>query len=201
VWVSTLLARLFPAVCYGCGLAETVLCAACRPQPSLATCLSVSSLRVHAAGPYSGALRRAILAYKRGRRDAGDVLAELLAERVSGRLCADAILVPVPTTRARQRTRGFDQGARLAQQLGTRLHVPVLVALRQRGGVAQHGRSRALRLAERSRFMCTSPGLVAGTRIVLVDDVVTTGATLRDCAAALQECGALVREAVVLAYA
>jgi ComF family protein len=156
---------------------------------------------VRAVAPYAGAFRRTILAYKRGRRDAGDTLSALLSERMAGRLASGAVLVPVPTAPARRRERGFDQGVRLAQGLGERLQLSVLVALRRRSGDAQRGRSRAGRLAARGRFACDTPNLVAGVRIVLVDDVVTTGATLSDCASVLQECGGLVREAVVLAYA
>ena len=97
--------------------------------------------------------------------------------------------------------RGFDQGHRLAQHLGSRTGHPVLLALRRRDADAQRGRSRAERLQARGHFICIAPELVTGMRIVLVDDVVTTGSTLLDCAASLQECGAFVREAVVLAYA
>jgi ComF family protein len=192
---------VFPPGCYGCGVAGSVLCATCRPRRSDATVVSLSLLTVRALAPYSGALRRAILAYKRGRCDAGDTLSALLAEHLAGRLSAATVLVPVPTAAARARERGFDQGVRLAQRLGAGLALPVLVALERRSGDAQRGRSRAGRLAARGRFLCTSPELVAGVRIVLVDDVVTTGATLFDCASVLQECGGLVGEAVVLAYA
>lgn len=152
-------------------------------------------------GPYAGPLRAAILALKRGRRDAGDALAELLAERLRARFPPNRLIVPVPTAAARRRERGFDQGVRLAELVGARLQRPVLVALRRRAGDTQRGRSRTARLAAHGRYACAAPELVAGVRIVLLDDVVTTGATLRDCATALQAAGALVREAVVLAYA
>jgi ComF family protein len=201
MFVSAILARLFPPACCGCGVAGAALCAACRPRVDAGHRLSVAALRVRAAGRYTGPLRRTILAYKRGRRDAGDVLADLLADRIGPGFPAQTVLVPVPTTSPRRRARGFDQGVLLAQGLGARLEVPVIVALGRRAGGAQHGRSRSARLAATGRFVCIAPQLVAGARLVLVDDVVTTGATLRDCAEVLQECGATVREAVVLAYA
>ena len=154
-----------------------------------------------AAGPYAGALRRTILAFKRGRRDAGDALAALLANRVAAQLPSTLVFVPVPTAARRRRERGFDQGVRLARQCGEATGHAVIVALRKAHVDAQRGRSRAARLRARGRFVCAAPDLVCGVRIVLVDDVVTTGATLRDCAATLRDCGAIVHQAIVLAYA
>jgi ComF family protein len=198
---ESVLDALFPAACAGCGCAGAVLCASCTPPPGAAAPLRIGALHVRAVGRYDGGLRAAILTYKRGRRDVGNQLAALLAERVALGLGHDAVLVPVPTAPKRRRERGFDQGHRLAEHLGLRAGRPVLLALRRRDGDAQRGRSRAERLQARGHFICIAPELVTGMRIVLVDDVVTTGSTLLDCAASLQECGAFVREAVVLAYA
>jgi ComF family protein len=191
---------LFPSRCIGCGRTGGVFCAACRPQPAAARRLD-GPLPVAAAGRYAGVLRQAILLYKRGRRDAGDALADLVAERFASFLPRGTILVPVPTTPRRRRARGFDQSVRLARALGARTDLPVLLALAQVAGDAQRGRSRAARLSARDRFACTAPDLVAGARLVLVDDVMTTGATLRDCADALARCGAVVEAAIVVAYA
>ncbi len=192
---------LFPSRCVGCHRTGGVFCAACRPHPGAARRLDGGPLPVAAAGRYAGVLRQAILLYKRGRRDAGDALADLVAERFARLLPPGAILVPVPTTLGRRRSRGFDQSVRLARALGARTGLPVLLALAQVAGDAQRGRSRAARLTARDRFACTAPGLVAGAHVVLVDDVMTTGATLRDCAAALARCGAVVEAAIVVAYA
>jgi len=163
--------------------------------------LRFDTLLVLAAGPYAGALRKTVLAFKRGERNAGEPLATFLAERVASRLPADVVLVPVPTVRQRRRERGYDQGIRLAQLCGRASGHEVLVALRQRSGTGQRGRNRAARLRARGRFLCTAPELVDGLSIALVDDVVTTGSTLRDCAATLEACGAIVTTALVVAYA
>lgn len=199
--LSQVFDAVFPAACFGCGRPGEPLCGACRPQGARSIRLQAGALEVRAAGPYDGALRRTILAYKRGRRDAGDVLAGLLAAAIAGWVPRGAVFVPVPTAAMRRRERGFDQGVRLAEQLGVRVEVPVLLGLSRRSGDAQRGRSRSARLAARGRFDCTAPNLVSRARIVLVDDVVTTGATLADCASVLRSCGAVVTQAAVIAVA
>jgi predicted amidophosphoribosyltransferase len=192
---------LFPAACAGCRKPGAALCAGCRPSPAAIRRAHAGALTVYAAGPYAGGLRRAILAFKRGRRDCGAAVAELFAERLAARVPAGSVLVPVPTVAPRRRERAFDQSVVLANALGAAAGVSVLAILRQVAGDAQRGRSRAARLRAHGRFACTAPSLVAGERIVLVDDVMTTGATLRDSAAALECCGARVREACVVALA
>lgn len=188
---------LFPSVCAGCERGEGPLCSDCLPQTPAR--IRVGALGVFVLGRYEGGLRRATLAFKHGRRDVGLALAAALAKRFSAP--PGVTLVPVPTTTARRRERGFDQGALLAHELGRRSGAGVLAVLRQSAGDAQRGRSRSARLDARGRFRCENPRLVEDARVVLVDDVVTTGATLRDCAAVLSDAGARCVGAIVVAYA
>ncbi|GAC1309939.1 MAG: ComF family protein [Vulcanimicrobiaceae bacterium] len=192
---------LFPSFCIGCGRLPGALCTRCRPEPAQRRMIPFGDFDVFALGRYAGVLRRAILAYKRGRSDVGEALAGLLAERIAGELPLDALLVPVPTVLRRSRERGYDQSVRLARGLEAGTERAVILALRQTAGDAQRGRSRDARLATRGRFACVAPHLVEGADVVLVDDVMTTGATLRDCARSLEAAGAVVGGAVVLAYA
>jgi ComF family protein len=163
--------------------------------------VALPALPVLALGAYRAGLRRAILSLKYGRRDVAVALGALMAERAAPLLPPGRILVPVPTTRARRAERGFDQGSLLAEALGRASGLPVLALLRQTAGDAQRGRSRAERLEAWGRFACTSASLAEGSGVLLVDDVVTTGVTLRDCARALREAGAMPAGAVVAAYA
>lgn len=194
---------LFPPTCPGCGTPGSPFCAACVQRS-----LRVERFELRGASPpcavltlgrYEGPLRAAILACKRGRRDVARALGELLAERFAGRLGADTLLVPVPTSSGRRRARGFDQSAVLAAILAARAGVPVRRALgREVRRPAQHGRTRAERLADaQGRFRVGA--VPHGERIVLIDDVVTTGATLRDGVRALRAAGATIGGAIVLA--
>jgi ComF family protein len=197
--LSTILDILFPAACAGCGGGDGVLCPACLPSGRAIQRFQLGALHVAALGPYDGSLRGAILAFKRGRRDVGLVLAEALARHLVSMLANGGVLVPVPTTAARRAERGFDQAVLLAREAGRLSGLGVLDILRQTAGDAQRGRSRLARLGARGRFRCSAGKLVDGVRVVLIDDVATTGATLRDCSAVLTAAGARVAGALVVA--
>ncbi len=103
------------------------------------------------------------------------------------------VLVPVPLHAARLRQRGYDQAACLAHRLGRAVRRPVLngTLVRRRATrpqVGLHLQARRQNLAE--AFAVRRPRAVAGYRVILVDDVMTTGATLSACTAALRAAGA-----------
>ncbi|HEX5275750.1 MAG TPA: hypothetical protein VFW34_10790 [Candidatus Rubrimentiphilum sp.] len=149
------------------------------------------TLDVSVLGTYDGALRRAILALKSGRRD----VAEAFAERLRSQIPPGVVVVPVPTTAARRRRRGFD-GCELIARIA---FGPCVVAgLTQIRGETQRGRGREGRLKHRQRFVWRS-GPLSGARVVLLDDVVTTGATLEACAQTVRAAGSVTRHAIVIA--
>ncbi len=190
-----LLDFVFPAQCASCNAIGSGLCRACRPDGK-AIAIYLPSLRVAAAAPYESTLRAAVLALKDGRRDVAEALGRMTAPLVT----AGATLVPVPTTAKRRRMRGLDGVALVARCAAAIAGARVVLALEQRSGDAQRGRSRSQRLAAQGRFSCNPAG-VAGLRVTLFDDVCTTGATLRDCADAIREAGGLVDDAIVVAVA
>ena len=183
---------LFPVWCLGCGRSGTPLCDACLPAvgPQTFVC---DALVVRAAFAYDGPVRDAIVAMKRGERAYLDVLARATATLVA----PGVVLVPVPTTRARAAERGFDQSRELARRIARLRGATALDLLRKRGA-AQRGLGRIARLAAHGRFT-VDPDIDAPGRAILLDDVLTTGATLRDAAAALRTAGTDVTGAVVVA--
>jgi ComF family protein len=130
-------------------------------------------------------------------------LAELMAARWRRAGVGGDILVPVPVHAARRRQRGFDQAELLARGIGERLGLPVLYALeRAARTTAQHQLGRRARQSNVKHAFGVAPRYIDDVRdrwLILVDDVVTTGATLAGCAAALYEAGAFAVSALTLA--
>jgi ComF family protein len=149
-----------------------------------------------AAWRYQAPLSEAILALKFRRLD---FLAEALAELALGREPFSGrgpfdLIVPVPLAPLRRIERGFNQAERIARRLGSRLDLPIECALR-RSSLLPATQSRLGRSARRAasgvgRYAVRDAIRVAGRSILLVDDVVTTGATLRAAAGALRAAGA-----------
>jgi ComF family protein len=155
---------------------------------------------VDAAMPFDGVARQALLALKfRNRR----VLVRHLAKLMVRRLGLDAVgarrpdvVTWAPTSRARTVQRGFDQAELLARAVARELGVPCRRLLYRAHGPAQTGRGRAERLQGPS---FRSRPAARPYRVLLVDDVVTTGATLHAAAAALRAAGVTEVRAVAAA--
>jgi len=158
-----------------------------------------------AAGIYDGELRRAIRRFKfDGALHLDRALAELLLVTLHVRLddFAPALLVPVPLHPSRLRQRSFNQALLLARHLGRRCQIAVAPRLlrRVRATPPQHGLSAEERRSNlRQAFVLSRP--LAGERVLLIDDVMTTGATARACAQALRDGGASAVAVAVLGRA
>lgn len=195
VMLHELLELVFPPQCGGCGKTGTGACERCLPRRASAH-FRLQTLEIDALGVYEGGLRRAVLALKSGRRDVAYTFAQVLSEFVA----ANDVIIPVPTTAARRRERGFDGCELMARHINERTGARVLSGLVQVAGDRQRGRDRNARLAARGRFAWRGDALHL-RRVTLLDDVVTTGSTLEDCADVLRACGATVERAIVVARA
>jgi ComF family protein len=149
-------------------------------------------------GDYSGNLRGLIHLLKyESVLPAANVLGQMLAravkELISGREALHPILVPVPLHRTRHRWRGFNQAELIARHTAKllALEVSTAVLVRRRDTVSQVGLNREERIANMSdAFRVPHKDVVKDRTIILVDDVMTTGATLSECARVLKKAGA-----------
>ncbi|MBI3128240.1 MAG: ComF family protein [Candidatus Tectomicrobia bacterium] len=166
------------------------LCAACREAPPAFDL-------ARAAGPMEGQLRELIHLYKFGGRagiasELGQLLGRLAEEEMGGWLEEGARVTHVPISPARWRERGFDQSELLARKTAGRLGLPFEPLLeRRRDASPQTGlRGRERRRNLRGVFGLRSEKRLDGARVLLVDDVLTTGSTASACAHALKGAGA-----------
>jgi len=193
--VDALLNLIFPPRCVSCQATGAWLCPTCLdgilffepPWPVIADDLSPLQ-DVRAAARLGGPLRQAIHHFKyRGLRALAPVLGEMLYD------CWDAepwpvdVIVPVPLHPQRLRERGYNQSALLARELARHTGLPVAEGTLLRTTptppqVGLHAAERAQNV--RGAFRCHDDRL-NGMRVLLVDDVFTTGATLRACAEGL----------------
>jgi ComF family protein len=179
--------------CAGCDRPGAVLCRACRfALVAASRSRSVESTGTISAVVFAGRARDVVLGYKyRNRREVAGHLAGLLVNRVllAGVRPDDLDVVTwVPTSARRRRRRGFDQAELVARTAARQLGVPCRrLLVRDGADLPQTGRSRVERL--HGPVFRARPD-VHGRRVLLVDDVVTTGATLRGAAGELRAAGA-----------
>lgn len=176
-------------------------CRGCRDCAGLGSALA----RIHAGYEYGGPLADALLRLKwQGRDDLARPLGRLLATPLARCRSGIDLVVPVPLHPSRLRERGYNQAALLAQAalatLPRRLRPPLVhgaLHRRRAAGPARDLSPALRRLRTRGAFFAR-PEKVAGQRVLLIDDVVTTGATALACAEALRDAGAERIEALCL---
>lgn len=197
-----LLKLLFPPKCVLCQRvledSETDLCRGCRTDTEE---FSKASRKISFVAGwtslwyYSGKVRHSILLYKfYNRRSYGSAYGRLLAMKLSGKpLCKYDILTWVPVSRLRHWLRGYDQVALIAGSAGRELNTPAIPVLKK----LRHTKpqSRLPDAAQRranilGAYAVTDPSVIAGKRVLLLDDIITTGATASECARVLLTAGA-----------
>ncbi|MDP3208693.1 MAG: phosphoribosyltransferase family protein [Rhodoglobus sp.] len=191
---------LFPVECSGCGAEDRSLCPQCRAALAPEVTQRVTDgLRAHTALLYEGRVRRVILAFKeQGRTDAAPALARPLAAAIAAAVAPApaAELVCVPTTRSAYRRRGYDPVRLLLRRAGLRSCRELVHA---RAAATQ----KALGVEERAsnlRGAFAARRRLDGRTFVLVDDILTSGATLAEAARAIRAAGGEVVGAATMAF-
>lgn len=225
---TSLLDLIFPPACVGCGRAGAFLCDGCAqrvtPQPSpicsrcgqaqesatlCARCAADPAnpiIAARACAVFDTPMREAIHALKyEGRSELAPLLARYLSAGYATAMPASArraigVVAPVPLHANRIAQRGYNQSALLAEHFcaANALNLDMTLLERIRDTPPQVGKNAAERQTNVADSFRATPG-VAGQTILLVDDVYTTGATLRACAQAARDAGALGVYALTLA--
>ncbi|MEW6662191.1 MAG: ComF family protein [Bacillota bacterium] len=178
------------AFCRHCGrwMPYRGVCEECREAPPL--------FRIaRALGPYQDPLKRAVLALKYQRRQR---LARTLGRLIGEQMLREdlikglPVVIPVPMSYRRRKERGYNQAELLARALANCLKLPMANCLKKtRETPAQAGLDRQERLQNLfGAFTVTVGGMIRGKEVLLVDDVLTTGATAGECARVLLSAGA-----------
>lgn len=191
-----------PPHCERCGLPletpviEDVVCGACLKDPP-------TYAHARAAFVYNADSRRLVLKLKHGdRTDAAAHLARWLHRAGNELIARCDVIVPVPLHRWRFLMRTYNQASLLANKVGVLADKPVcadaLVRIKRtssQGGLDRVARRRNVAKA----FTVNRPAAVTGRRVLLIDDVLTTGATANACATMLLKAGAAAVDVLVLA--
>lgn len=215
--IDKLISNIAPHDCLGCGYEGKLICVQCvnnfekipercyrcrKLSPQFRTCLSCSRMsglnQVYVPTVYDKLAKDLMWQLKfYGVQAAAMTMSKYMLPLLPSD--AQACLVPVPTATKRARGRGYDQAKLLAHELSRRSHLPYVDCLRRSGQTHQVGASRKERLQQLEAAFHVKRNLVRDQNIILIDDVITTGATLEAAAATLKEAG--VRHISALVFA
>ena len=197
---------LMPPACAGCGRSGALVCDACLGRlalpsraddrfvaPDVGVVIGDGLTLALAAFAHAGPMRRALAALKyTGASRLAPILARsaLPALETLTVISGPAALVPVPVHRERQRERGYNQAELVARELAKRSGFRMAPILeRMRPTTKQHRLDRAARLANLRGAFAVATSLEVPSTVILVDDIITTTATLEACASVLREAG------------
>lgn len=185
---------IFPTRCYGCDRLGISICTECRREwiPHYYR-THIDELKVHSALLYTTTASKIILAAKENSiRGADELLVEAIIHVLNkAKLDSQTFqLVPIPSSKSSQRRRGRSFIVNITQQVSKRFEIPINDCLQITRRVAdQSGLSKSQRVSNLDGAFALKPGAVVRGDLILIDDVVTTGATLREAARALNSQG------------
>lgn len=218
-FIEKLVGAIAPHYCLGCSRAGNVLCRSCRTKlaPAVSRCYRCHKLAtngrtcpscrsnsklyaVRAVTSYEGIAKDLVWRMKFDRAQSataeiGDMMTSLMDNYSSG-----VVITHLPTAPKRIRQRGYDQSRLIAKVIARKNRLTCRDLLSRESSSQQHGASRATRLKQsKGIFTVKNQRRVMGAHITLVDDVITTGATLESAALVLKKAGAKRVEAIVFA--
>ena len=205
-----------PANCVGCGAEGPPICARCVPALDArltspgGTAIGLPGdvpeplLQLEWCAPFHGVVRDALHAIKyQGEQRLAEPLGRAVARRWAAVGVGADMVMHVPVHRDRERQRGYDQAGLIGRHAAEHLRLPfVPVLTRARATIAQFDLDRRDRARNVRDAFVVDPragAIVRGRWVLLIDDVVTTGATLGACATALETAGALGVSAITVA--
>lgn len=218
--LDSILSSIAPHNCVGCGIEGSIMCQtcvieACIQWPSAcflcnaatvnyATCTRcLRKTRVHHvwwAAELEGSIKAALYAYKFARkREAATVFADMVLD-ILPHFSPEVVIVPVPTAPGRRRQRGFDHASLIASRIADVRGMLVEQPLRRINNSRQVGVRKRERLTQaRGQYRIKNEASLKGRSFLIVDDVLTTGATIVAVAELLRRAGAKKVYAVVVA--
>lgn len=224
-WLTSSVNLLFPPRCAGCGNSKTDWCTSCdngidritkpfclrcgRPHSRIIrncnSCFEYpEKLKIRSFAKYKGPLLRALLQLKyRPNQRLSAVMGHWLAELLQSANWNPTLIAAVPLSKKRLRARGYNQSALIAKELSVimDLHYDEHGISRTRETKSQVGLDPVARWNNVRKAFQADPIQVDGHRVILVDDLITTGATLSACAEALDEAGARIIYGLTVARA
>lgn len=223
--IESVIALFAPHSCLSCGDEGQLLCRSCWPKlgsplasccylcarttddfTTCSSCKSISSLNsVRLRTKYQGIAKELVRRLKFERaKAASSIIADSMLELVIDQKSVnqEQILVPLPTASSRRRQRGYDHSQLIARRLASSLGVPYRPALTRLGQARQVGSKKIDRLSQmEGAFRIKFGAQVKDKDVLLVDDVLTTGASLEAAASCLLNSGARRVDALVFARA
>ena len=201
-FLDKILAIVAPHDCLACQTEGSLLCMSCLDLlPSVPPKqLSGSDLEVVRSATVYGTVAKDLIwkLKSSGAQEVAKIMARLMFKLLPP--IQNGLIVPVPTASSRVRRRGYDQSRLIARELSRQSRLPYLNCLKRQGQAHQVGASREQRRDQlRGAFRVKHSSLLQNAHIILIDDVVTTGATLESAASYLKRAGAARIEAITFA--
>ncbi len=215
------ISALAPHICLNCAQPGSTLCEGCRlcellilpsrcyrchkataQHKTCESCRRYGLYQVWAVSDYSGLAKQVIHSLKFARASASAIVVAKSISEITPLFSSDYIVTYAPTAQSRVRMRGYDQARLIAKSLARQKGLEFLALLERRVSSRQVGVGRIERFKQLEKaFIIKNPNKVKGANILVVDDVLTSGATLESAAKTLKQAGAKRVSAVVFAQA